>query len=177
MPITGEAVPTTMISLEPGGWYAAAIDTGIVPASLALDTIEERLRSALQIGSLRFFTSREDVPGEVPAVVRDADADVWTTGQYVGQTPITAPRPEQVIAFEALPTAGVGPPVRPGPGPVAPPGPRPIPTAGTGTGETSTSTLVWVALGVVTLGGGAIALAWYMRRPKTNPRRRRRRRR
>lgn len=168
-------------TLETGHWYAAAIDTGPIPASLALDTIEERLKQELKIGSLKLYSSREDVPTNVPATVRDAaGADVWATGQYLGPSGSSTLPDQVLIVAEMQSTAPVPSPPRPT-GPPAPPGPRPRPTptptpTPTQKPAMSTSTLVAIGLGSIVLVGGGIALLWYSSRPKKNPRRRRRRR-
>lgn len=194
---------STRITLENGRWYAGAIDTGIVPASLALDTIEDRLRTSLALGSLRLYTSIDDVPSDVPQRVRAADgADVWATGQYLGAGG-TYDLPDQVLAVEEFhppgtrppgptPGGGMTPPIAPFPereqpglppagrppggGTPAPGGDRPTPGTTGGTETSSTGRLVAVAIGAVVVVGGAIALYMYSARPKRNPRRRRRRR-
>ena len=174
-------------TMQTGRWYAAAFDTDPFPASLALDTIEERLRSELHVGSIRLYQQREDVPSAVPAAVRDAPgADVWATGQYLGAD-ASSPLPEQVLAVAEMPAPSAPVPARPAPpvprpkGQPAPPGPRqppaPAPPAQPAAKPIATSTLVAIGIGSIVVIGGGIALLVYMRRPRRNPRRARRRRR
>lgn len=174
-------------TMQTGRWYAAAFATDPFPAAMALDTIEERLRSDLHVGSIRLYQQRDDVPASVPASVRDAPgADVWATGQYLGAD-ASSPLPEQVLAVAEMPAPSAPVPARPAPpvprpkGQPAPPGPRqppaPAPPAPPPPKPIATSTMVAIGIGSIAVIGGGIALLMYMRRPRRNPRRARRRRR
>jgi hypothetical protein len=155
------SLPQKTATLEPGGWYAAAFDTSPIPASLALDTIEERLTTELKVGTLRLWSNLADVDPVVPAAVRNATgANVWAFGQYVGTTPLKeVSLPSQVVAFARVSDASIVPGVDKAPVPADK-------HAAEKDAGPSTVVLIGAVVGVTVIVGGGIALLWWMRKKK-----------
>jgi len=165
---TTEATPkasSRAISLTPGHWYIAAVDTGAIPVSMALDTIEEGL-SGRGFGTLRFYRERSELPRNTPDEIAKLAASVWVSGQFVprggGMEQVTFEAPDGLMGVGELAEA--------------PPKPAPIERATSVDDEVPTKVIVAAVLGVTVIGGGAILLAWWMKakRKRKNGKKRRR---
>lgn len=154
--LTPQQEAARAIELVPGKWYIGAADTSPIPVGFALDTIEERLVEA-KFGSVRFYREKSELPPETPPEVRDAlDANVWASAQFLppggGTAPVTIVAPPGLLALGELSTA--------------PPKPGPLERSTKVDDEIPTRVIVAATAGVLLLGGGAIWLAWYLKRKR-----------
>lgn len=168
----GDAMPRA-VELQPGEWYAAAIDTSPIPVSLALDTIEETFANPEhKFGSLKIYREKSELPPEVgPSIRNNPDANVWITGQFEPPDgkPITLTLPKQILAVEQM---KVAPPKEHAIEKTDQPG-----NSETG-GDLPTSYIVGTLVVATVIGGGIVAAAWWYlkkkKKKKKNPKRRRR---
>ena len=162
---TADPDPSRVITLERGKWYVAAVDTGMAPVSLALDTIEAGLQGK-GFGTIRFYRDAAELPKETPPEVRNAkDATVWVSGQFMppgDAKTMDFVAPPGLLAVAELATE--------------PPKPAPIEKRASVEEGVSTATIVVATATLVIVGGGAIWHAWWLTKKRKNGGKRRRRR-